>query len=193
MFIVIALHFVSCDTDTINENNEIFNPCVTGIHSTSSWRPYGTRDTLGQPSYYIDRIFTTVPNPFLFGVDSSGFINTVHNRITFVLDSNIKYIEIYKINYSNNIKDAFADSINLRRLQEEFLPVHRSYDLSNRNRSSWYLYDHEKAFFPSGFYRALEINNDDEIVNWCDLYIIQPYDKDTWEDPTGWLPPDWNN
>ena len=203
IFIVIALHFVSCDTDTINENNDKFNPCVTGIHTTTYSRPFGTGDILGNPSYYNDPFnyndstLTVVPNPLICGAlvdptDPRGSY-PLPSRLTFAkLNSNIKQINIYKINYSSNPKDALVGSENLRRLQKELSPVYILNDPNYIDRWNWSLTDNEAEYVPSGFYRALVINNSEEIIKWFDIYIVQSFDKEIWQDPTGWLPPGWN-
>jgi hypothetical protein len=191
ILIIMVLHLISCESGVNNEEKEYFNPSVTGIHSTSAFRPYGTRDTLGQPSYHLDDNFVTVSNPFICEVDTTDPLSLarMNKRITFIIDKDFKQIEIYKINYSSNPNDGFTDSKDLKRLQEEFVPVHELYglDKDHRNSLNWFIFDYEKAFFQSGFYRALVVNNDEEIIYWFDLYIVQPHDEATWEDPTGWL------
>ena len=189
VYLIFILQLFNCEKNLSDTNNEEFNPCVTGIHITNKTRPYGNGESYGQPSYSLDSNFVMVPNPFTVDNDPTGpgTVGRGHNKITFVINSNIKQIELYKINYSNNPQDALADSSNLSRLQQEFIPVHILTQPADSDRFVWFVIDQGGTLFPSGFYRALVINNDEEVIYWFDIYLIQPLDNDTWIDPTGWL------
>lgn len=61
------------------------------------------------------------------------------NRITFVVNSDIKSIEIYKINYSTDPSDSFSDSLSLKRLQNEFTPAHVLNEKKEPKIINWFI------------------------------------------------------
>lgn len=179
--------FVSCNKNNVTDPNTLSDiPVVTGIKVTTFSQPEGTGLVYGTPSYpmanAIDSEISAYPNPYIISNWVGPNIYADHFITFFNLTGKLKILIYKAISLQEN------EVINSQKLDNSnYSPI---VTLNKNDDNKFFIYDlkdKNKNYLSTGLYRAYFYSEDDKLQNFIDLYIVLPYDCDTFTDYTGWL------
>lgn len=172
-------------------------PVITGIWyvGSSNFGGYFV-EKWGNPSYPMPgvkdeyRRINVYPNPYFA---SSPLDTSPTNR--FIMFNHLPdkvAIHIYKGIWFTQEPPPNPVVIDGGIVAKSVKPIRTLHHQSESQFEKWDLKDNSGNYISSGFYRAYFVSEQDELLNWVDMYILMPFDCATWVDPTGMLPPDWH-